>query len=394
MAILDTDILLENLQDLEEISEKVCSPHEGKWEKDLTEALAEISEKIFDDDQKKELLIGTGWEEAVCGWGPVSATACIYPAKKPKKIKQVEVTDCFHCLDLYYVPDNKDETPSETKATIHANNKEMVGAEQRLASTIPGEADLPSGITDHCPSTAMVSTTETHCDTVNLVSPGEQRQNKDKSAQRISSPLTGKAIPICTNCYNVSEYPIYSPPTLLPPLKVGTGIGHAEQMARRREFLMQQLEKLPSKGFVGGALNGQILSNTDLRAEQRLFEALTELPQEQMKVPEQLSFITSCVPKTPLKEFDRFHWSKLSLEQKLNATNAQPSIKQNITPAAIGFLHTKTIQNKRNVRQEVRPLNDAKYRRATSDTSPVHRNTRLPSLIVTRVDIPPKIKMY
>lgn len=391
MAILDNDVLLENLQDLEEVPEKVRSPCEGKWEEVLTDSLLEISEKILYDDQKStELIIGTGWEEAVCGWGPVSATACMYPVKKPKKLKQVEATDCLLCLGLYSVPDNKDGTSSETKDTIHINHKVMPGAEQRLVSTIPAEEDLPSEFTDHCSSTAMVSTTETHCDTVNLVSPGEQRQNKDKNAQRISSPFTGKAIPICKNCYNVNELPILSTPMLLPPLKATAGIGYAEHMARRKDFLMQQLEKLPSKGSVRGNLNGHILSNTDLKAERRLLEALTELPQEQLKVPEHLSFITSCIPKTPIKELDRFQWSRSPVEQRLNA---QPSIKQNINSAPIGFLHTKTMQNKRNVRQEVRPINDARYRRAKSDTTPVVRNTILPSLTVKRVDIPLKIKL-
>ncbi|XP_077311024.1 uncharacterized protein C16orf46 homolog isoform X2 [Lithobates pipiens] len=393
MAILDNDVLLENLQDLEEIPEKVRSPCEGKWEEVLTEALVEISEKNLYDDQKSTELIGTGWEEAVCGWGPVSSTACIHPVKKPKKLKQVEVTDCLLCLGLYSVPDNKDGTSSETKDTIHTDHKVMPGAEHRLVSTIPAEEDLPSEFTDHCSSTAMVSTTETHCDTVNLVSPGEQRQNKDKNAQIISSPFTGgKAIPICKNCYNVNEFPILSSPMLLPPLKATAGIGYAEHMARRKDFLMQQLEKLPSKGSVRGNLNGHILSNTDLKAERRLLEALTELPQEPLKVPEHLSFITSCIPKTPVKDLDRFQWSRSPVEQKLNATNAQPSIKQNINSAPIGFLHTKTMQNKRNVRQEVRPL-DARYRRAKSDTTPVLRNTILPSLTVKRVDIPLRIKL-
>ncbi|XP_018410908.1 PREDICTED: uncharacterized protein C16orf46 homolog [Nanorana parkeri] len=394
MAILDNDVLLDILQDPEDIPEKVCSPREGNWETDLTEALVEISEKILDDDQKSiELLIGTGWEEVVCGWGPVSAMACRHPVKKPKKLNRVENADCVLCLDLCSVPDNKDGTSSETKATIHTNHKEMPEAEQRLASTIPVGEDLPYGFTDHCPSTAMVSTTETHCDTVNLVSPGEQRQNKDKSAQRISSPFTSKVIPICTNCYNANEFPISSSPMLLPPLKVAAGIGHSEHMARRRDFLMQQLEKLPSKGFVEGSLNGHLLTNTDLRAERRLLEALSQLPQEQLKVPEQLSFITPCVPKTPIKEFDRFQWSSAPIEQKLNGTNGHLSIKQNINPSPMGFLHTRTIQNKCNMHQGVRPLNDARYRRAKSDTTSVLRNTRLPSLIVTRVDIPPRIKM-
>ncbi|XP_068116347.1 uncharacterized protein C16orf46 homolog isoform X2 [Hyperolius riggenbachi] len=396
MADIDNYLLLGNLEDGEETvekvclpregnEEKVCSPREGKEEKDLTEALLGISERLPEEEHKSlELLMGTGWEEAVCGWGPVSATACLYPQKKLKKLKAAESADCLLCLDLYIVPDNKDGTSCETKAMLQDNHKETTVAEHKPGQTItpPAEEDLPSGFTDHCPSTGLVATTETHCDTVSEVSTAEQRQTKN--AQRMSSPLTGRVIPVCTNCYNTKEFPMF-----LPPLKLGTDIGHAEHMARRREFLMQQLEKLPSKGFVGGALANQILSNTDLRADRRLLQVLSELPQEQPSEPESLTF-----PKRHMNESDHLQWPRSLLEHRLNAaTDGHYSVKHHGNPASMGFLHTRTIQNRRNVRQDTRTLNDTRSRRAKSDTTPLIRNTVLPSLTVTRVEIPPRIKM-
>ncbi|KAM9302056.1 uncharacterized protein C16orf46 homolog [Gastrophryne carolinensis] len=384
MDLLDNDLPSEDVRDVEEIQEKVCSPREGSWERDLTEALMDISEKLFHDDQKSmELVMGTGWEEAVCGWGPVSATACLHPQKKQRKMKSKDATDCLLCLDMCSVPDNKDGTSSESRGSMHTKHKSSAGQSLVNATPAPAEEELPSDFTGHCPSTAMVSTTESHCDTVNLISSEEQRPNEDRNAQRTSSPFTGRAIPICTNCYHKKDFPMFSSPMSLPPLKVAAGIGHTEHALRRREFLMQQLDKLPSKGFP----NNHFLGHTDPKAERRLLEALGELPQD-LKVPESLSFIAARDPKTPpVKEPPCPRWPQPLQEPKLNTGNSHYCLKANSYSAPLGFLHNRTQPNKRNIHQ------DGKCRRAKSDTTPVPRNTILPSLIVTRVDIPPRIKM-
>ncbi|XP_075693262.1 uncharacterized protein C16orf46 homolog [Rhinoderma darwinii] len=396
MAMPHSDLLLETLQEIEEFPQKVCSPHEEQWEKDLTEALLEISEKILEDDQKSiEWLIGTGWEEAACGWGPISATACLHSQKKPKKLKPREATDCILCLDLCFIPDCKD-TAADTKPNVVTNHNENLGTETSIANHVqlPAEKDFESGFTGHCPSTAMVSKTETCRDKVSSaeVSTREQRQNKEKNLQRSSSPFTGKGIPICTNCYNTKESLMFHAPVLLPPLKASPGNGHAEHMARRKDILLQQLDKLPSKGFAGSALTRQVLHNIDLRVERKLLEDMSDLPHEQLRVPEPLSLVTSCIPKTPVRDADRLQWQYSLLAQKSNALNAN-SAKHGANSAPVGCLHTRTIQNKRNIRQELRHLNDTKVRRAKSGTSQVLSSTVLPSLTVTRVQIPVKIRL-
>ncbi|XP_069824584.1 uncharacterized protein C16orf46 homolog [Dendropsophus ebraccatus] len=389
MAIQHDDSLSDTLQELKEHPQKVCSPCEGKWEKDLTEALVEISEKILEDDQKStEWLIGTGWEEAACGWGPVSATACLHPQKKQKKLKPGDATDCILCLDLCFMHESKD-TAAETKPSTVSNHKDKSETGVGDHVLLPAERDLESGFTGHCPSTAMVSKTEIYSDKVSPVevSIKEQRQNKEKNIQRSSSPFTGRAIPVCTNCYNTKEPLMFNAPMLLPPLKASPGNGHAEQIARRKEILLQQLEKLPSKGLMGSTLTGQFLHNIDVRVERKLLEVMSEFPQEQPRMPEPLSFVTSCIPKTPIKDADRFQWQNALLAQKSIAA------KHGSNSAPVGFLHTRTMQNKRNIRQEVRQHNDAKVRRAKSSTGQLPRNTVLPSLTVTRVEIPVKIKL-
>ncbi|KAG8563179.1 hypothetical protein GDO81_015962 [Engystomops pustulosus] len=385
MDIPNNDSPLETLLKIE-FPQTVCPPHEDTLEKNLTEALLEISEKIFEEDQKSvEWLIGTGWEEAACGWGPVSATAGLHSQKKQKKLKPGESVDCILCLDLYFIPESKDTT-AEIKRSPVMDHVEKTGTEPGAADHVllPAESDF----TGHCPSTAVVSKIETYSDKVSY---REQRQNKEKNLQRSSSPFPGRAIPVCTNCYNTKESLPFNAPVLLPPLKAVPGNGHAEQMARRREILIQQLEKLPSKGFMGSTLTGKVLQNIDLKVEKKLLEAISDLPQDQLRVPEPLSFVNSCIPKTPVKETERLQWQNLFLSQKSNAVNANV-VKHGTSSAPVGFLHTRTMQNKRNFRQEVRQFNDAKVRRAKSGTSRVP-DTVLPSLTVTRVEIPVKIKL-
>lgn len=394
MAIQDNDSLLETLQELEEFPQKVCTPFDGKWEKDLTEALVEISDKMLEDDKKSiEWLIRTGWEEAACGWGPISATACLHPPNK-KKPKPAEATHCILCPELCPIPENKD-TAAETKSSKVTNHKEKSVIETSVADHVllQADKDLESRFTGHCPSTAMVSKTETSSDTVSSVevSIREQRQNKEKNLQRSSPSVPRRAIPICTNCYNTKESLIFNAPMLLPPLKASPGNGHAEQMARRREIVLQQLEKLPSKGFMGNTLTGQVLHNIDPRVERKLLEAMSNVPQEQLRVLEPLSFVTSCIPKTPVKDADHLQWQNSLFAPKSVTGNAN-SVKHGSSSAPVGFLHTRTMQNKRNIRQEVRQHTE-KVRRAKSGNSQVPSNTVLPSLTVTRVEIPVKLKL-
>ncbi|KAM4018117.1 uncharacterized protein C16orf46 homolog isoform 1-T7 [Anomaloglossus baeobatrachus] len=384
MAVQDGSPL-ETLQEQEEFPEKVSSVQDEKREKELTEALVEISERSLEEDQKSiDWLIGTGWEEAACGWGPVSATGCLHPQKKQKKPKPGEATDCILCLDLCFVPESKDKA-AETKSGTVTDHEEKSATETSVVDHVlpPAEKDLASGFTGHCPS---IESCNDRVSSVEVSS--REARHKERNVQRSSSPLTGKAFPLCINCYNTKESLTFSAPLLLPPLKASPANGHAEQMARRKEVLLQQLEKLPSKGFLGSPLVGQVLHNIDLRVERKLLEAISNFPKEQQRAPEQISFVTSCVPKTPAKDVERLQWQNSFLVQKSLSVNTS-NVKHGTTSAPVGFLHTRTMQNKRNVRQEGRPLG----RRAKSGGSPVLSNPILPALTVTRVEIPVKVKM-
>ncbi|XP_063801844.1 uncharacterized protein C16orf46 homolog isoform X2 [Pseudophryne corroboree] len=379
MATQDNDLPSENVQDLEK-PPKGCSEDEGNQERNLTESLVEISEKAFDDEHKSsECFIRTGWEEAVCGWGAVSASACLYPQKKSKKLKQGASPDCLLCLDTYVLPESKNQSP-ETKCTRHSDKQGKPVTERSHAETHlpPAGEDLDAEVTDHCPYiTATVSRTQACCDNDSpaQVSISEQRE---RNSQSCSSRLIARAIPICTNSYNTKESQPFTSPVSLPPLKAPAANGFTEQLMRRRAFLIQQLDKIPS---------AQVINNTDIRADRRLVNIRSELPKEKLKVPESLSFITSCMPRAHLENAERFQWQSSFLGQKSN------SAKQSSSPASVGFLHTRTMQSQRNVQQDLRPSNDLKYRSPKSATSPLMRNTILPSLTVKRVEIPVKVKL-
>ncbi|XP_059940092.1 uncharacterized protein C16orf46 homolog [Mesoplodon densirostris] len=76
-------------------------PHE-RSEKNHVCCLLNISDITLEQDEEaKEFVIGTGWEEAVRGWERISPTACIWPRKKLKKVKMGEsASNCLLCGSL------------------------------------------------------------------------------------------------------------------------------------------------------------------------------------------------------------------------------------------------------------------------------------------------------
>ncbi|MBZ3872899.1 hypothetical protein SUZIE_120245 [Sciurus carolinensis] len=76
---------------------------DGKSEKNHVCSLLNISDITLEDDERAtELVMGTGWEEAVRGWGKISPTACMWPRKKLKKARVGESanSNCLFCLSL------------------------------------------------------------------------------------------------------------------------------------------------------------------------------------------------------------------------------------------------------------------------------------------------------
>nr|XP_030719117.1 uncharacterized protein C16orf46 homolog [Globicephala melas] len=89
------------IQSTEETELNYTCPDESS-EKNHVCCLLNISDITLEQDEEaKEFVIGTGWEEAVRGWGRISPTACIWPRKKLKKAKMGEsASSCLLCVSL------------------------------------------------------------------------------------------------------------------------------------------------------------------------------------------------------------------------------------------------------------------------------------------------------
>ncbi|XP_045389245.1 uncharacterized protein C16orf46 homolog [Lemur catta] len=90
------------IQSTEE-TELTCTCPDERSEKNHVCCLLNISDITLEQDEKAtEFSIGTGWEEAVQGWGRTSPTACIWPRKKLKKARVGESASsgCLVCVNL------------------------------------------------------------------------------------------------------------------------------------------------------------------------------------------------------------------------------------------------------------------------------------------------------
>ncbi|XP_004626040.1 uncharacterized protein C16orf46 homolog [Octodon degus] len=131
-------------------------------EKNHVYCLLDISDLTLEEDTRSdECAIGTGWEEAVQGWGKTAPTACVWPRKKLKKARGGDRAgpSCLLCASLS--PGSSEaRPPSEPKkveagaavqaqASVEKNQDWKAPAPFRGPSTAPREAGrvcLPSDI--------------------------------------------------------------------------------------------------------------------------------------------------------------------------------------------------------------------------------------------------------
>uniref|UniRef100_A0A5F9DIX2 Chromosome 16 open reading frame 46 n=1 Tax=Oryctolagus cuniculus TaxID=9986 RepID=A0A5F9DIX2_RABIT len=98
----EADLDSNEIQSTEE-TELSCSCPDERSERSHVCCLLSISDLTLEQDGRaSEFVIGTGWEEAVQGWGKISPTACIWPRKKLKKARVGESANssCLLCLNL------------------------------------------------------------------------------------------------------------------------------------------------------------------------------------------------------------------------------------------------------------------------------------------------------
>ncbi|OCT84412.1 uncharacterized protein C16orf46 [Xenopus laevis] len=387
-----TQVTALHAEKLKRSLQKHCYYNNEKPQRALIEALAETSEKRLEDDQKSiEWLVGDGWEEAVCGWRTLSPAAGLLPRKKTRKHKSLDNVSCLICLDIYQVTETESKNGTPDRKTSAASLPEKSGSNNLLTyyAQQPSEEDIAFSKTDHCLSAPMVSKTETDCDRVSRVSSaevstGEQAPSKQSNSESCTSLMVMKEInvSVCANCCNTKDLSLSSP-VVLPPLKAPAGTGQMDPMLRNKNIPVQQFERLPSKTLLGSSVYNQVIGSVELKGE-RLVEPICELQREQVKVPHALSFLTSCIPKTPLRDADHLYWQCAFLANK-SVTTTPAILKQNSNLPHMGFLHTRATLNKRSIRHgnEVKSKSSPKSGTTTFLDSPV-----LPSITVTRVAIP------
>ncbi|XP_048211015.1 uncharacterized protein C16orf46 homolog isoform X2 [Perognathus longimembris pacificus] len=146
----ETDLENNESKTTEAIEETFTCPDERRAKSHVC-CLLQISDITFQEDRRvNEFVIGTGWEEAVRGWGRTSPAACIWPRKKLKKARAGEGSGsgCLQCVSLSQV--NLEAKPSlearrwETKAV--ADLGPGLGPEKNwnASSQIPGPSQVPS----------------------------------------------------------------------------------------------------------------------------------------------------------------------------------------------------------------------------------------------------------
>ncbi|XP_007937312.1 uncharacterized protein C16orf46 homolog [Orycteropus afer afer] len=97
----ETDLENNENQSTEETELTSPCPDE-RSERNHVCCLLNISDITLEQDEKaSKFVIGTGWGEAVQGWGSTSPMACIWPRKKVKKARVGESTSsCLLCVNI------------------------------------------------------------------------------------------------------------------------------------------------------------------------------------------------------------------------------------------------------------------------------------------------------
>ncbi|KAG8437636.1 hypothetical protein GDO86_008377 [Hymenochirus boettgeri] len=377
----NTTIHAETSEESEKINQEYLCYKDGKQERTIFETLVKLSDRLLEDDQKSlDCFIG-GWEGAVCGWGSVSPNDYLHPQRKLRRPKSsLDDVNCLICLDMCNITDWKSGTSDMETFLLCEKDKE----ESIVLHTDVLPADVTFGNTDHCLS-GVVFNSKTDSDNVSTskACTEEQRPRIQSSPGSCTTSVVEEmnVVPVTSPCLNYysSKDLLLTPPVVLPPLKTPTGTLKFEPIAKNKFSPVHQLEKLPSRILIGNSVYSPVVGNIELKGE-RVVEPVNDLHREQVKYPHSLSFLTSCIPKTP----DNFYLQYALLANKLSL--GPSDLKQNCNPTSVGFLHTRTLQNKRNTKQDFRHLGQVRLRgEAKSKNNTLLEGPLLPLLTVSRV---------
>nr|XP_035940868.1 uncharacterized protein C16orf46 homolog [Halichoerus grypus]XP_035940869.1 uncharacterized protein C16orf46 homolog [Halichoerus grypus]XP_035940870.1 uncharacterized protein C16orf46 homolog [Halichoerus grypus] len=376
------------IQSPEETELTYTCPDE-RSEKNHVCCLLNISDITLEQDKRaSEFVIGTGWEEAVQGWGRTSPTACIWPRKKLKKARVGESTSsCLLCGSLSQ--GSAEARPQAQAEKLGSGAPAEVGPEKDQGSpsqtqgTPPGPTAASREISKICfppygqGEKKSLQIKEFIWCKEDWATPKALRGKDPRSPSRgpsISDSLTSRAL------------------LVLPPLKASPPNGLDVLGKKSKNFFLQPEEKVLSVEKDECVACAYGLKTVDGKGEKRPIE-LAKHP----KGNDALPFPPRVAPTSLLADPERccLHWSLLPEKNPTYPPN--PSNVRYL--ATVQLLQKHGVQNykaKFKAREPRPPVNTQK--RILTEAKQEHRpqnletkvfpRTLLPSLTVSRVVIP------
>ncbi|XP_062968216.1 uncharacterized protein C16orf46 homolog isoform X1 [Cynocephalus volans] len=376
-----------------EDTELTCTCPDERSEKNHIWCLLNISDITLEQDEKAhEFIIGTGWEEAVQGWGRTSPTACIWSRKKPKKMRVGESasSSCLLCVSL-------SQGNPEARPLMEAGK---LGAGAMAEASLEKDQSSPSQIQEQpqSPKTASREISKI-CFPTYIHKEKKSLQIKEyiwctedwvipetTRGKALKSPSGGTDRELSDSDSLVSRALL-----VLPPLKASPQNGLDVMGKESKNFLLQSEEKVLCVEKDERMACAYGLKMVDGKSEKRPTELAKHL-----KVNNMLPFPSPAARTSVLANPERccLHWSLLP-EKNLVCPPNPISIRY---LATLQLLQKQGVQNykaKFKVKEPRPPLNTQKHvlTEAKQENRPQTLETKvfprplLPSLTVSRVAI-------
>lgn len=364
---------------------------DGKSEKNHVCSLLNISDITLEDDERAtELVMGTGWEEAVQRWGRISPTACMWPRKKLKKARVGESANssCLFCVSL--AQGSLEASPPTETGKLEAVAEG--GLEKNRSSTPQSQGPCQGPNTASREVNKVCFPPYVHGEKKSLQIKEFIWCVEDWATLETNSGKAAGSLSAGTNRgLSISDSLTSKALLVLPPLKPSPSSGLDVVGKKSKSVTWQLEEKMPSveKDECVACAHG--LKTVDGKGEKRPLELA------KLKVHDTPPFPSPAAWTSPLADIDQccLHWPFLPEKSPL----CPPS------PHPMHYLATLQLLQKQEVQsykakfraKELRPpRNPQKHvlTKATQENRPRMLETKmfprhlLPSLTVSRVVIP------
>ncbi|XP_012411400.1 uncharacterized protein C16orf46 homolog [Trichechus manatus latirostris] len=391
----ETDLENNENQNTEE-TEPTSTCSDERSERNHVCCLLNISDITLEQDKKaNECVIGTGWEEAVQGWGSTSPTACIWPRKKVKKVRVGESAgSCLLCVSISQgSPEARPQTePGKLEARALA--EAGPGKDQSSPSQSQGHPHGPNTASRDISKTCFPHYSQGEKKSLQLKefvwctddwTASETVKSKDPKSHERPGGNIDKG-------FSISDSLASKALLVLPPLKASSPDGLDALGKKSKNVFLQQEEKGLSVEKVEGVAYTCELKTVDGQGERRPVELAKHLKvKDSPPFPPQAARPTLLANPQPCC----LHWSLLP----------ERSLLCPPTPSNMRYLATLRLLQKQGMQnykakfkpKEPRPsMNTQKHilTEAKQENRPQTLETKvfprplLPSLTVSRVVIP------